>query len=160
MKILEGIRKLNKYDNFINDSINYWVFFELDTSNYLSFLGDENLFVHKQEEEMKFIKMILDNYQISIKKKIHKYILISDSTHCINELLDTAKDLLEHESSYVTQGDYQDAIQVLEEILKYGSSMTDGFVIKNILIDRIIKAYSNKNMEKASVNKESSEISK
>ena len=90
--------------------------------------------------------MILDNYQISIKKKIHKYILISDSTHCINELLDTAKDLLEHESSYVTQGDYQDAIQVLEEILKYGSSMTDGFVIKNILIDRIIKAYSNKNI--------------
>lgn len=143
-EVLSDMSLLNKYENFINDHLNYWVFFELDTSNYLSFLGDENLFVHNQEEEMKYIKMILDNYQISIKKKIHKYILISDSTHFINELLDTAQDLLEHETSCVTQGDYQDAIQVLEEILKYGSSMTDGFVIKNILIERIIKAYSNK----------------
>lgn len=147
-EVLSDMSTLDKYVNFINDRLNYSVFFELDTSNYLSFVGDENLFVHNQEEEMKYIKTILDNYQISIKRKIHKYILISDSTDYINELLKTAKDLLEHETNYVTQGDYQDAIQVLEEMLKCGSSMTDGFVIKNILIERIIKVYSNKNIYK------------
>lgn len=141
-EVLHDLYLLNEFDNFISDHLNYWVFFDVDNSRYISNLGDENLFIHYDEEEMDYIKKILDKYQISIKKKIYKYVLISDSSEIINELISVAKKLQENEPSFVTQGDYQDAIDVLEEMLNEGSSITDGFVIKNILINKIIFYYN------------------